>query len=57
MPTFDPSDLNGRTVLLPPEENGERHRARVTRQFVEIIYQDNGQRVENIKFILRYRKW
>ena len=30
MPTFDPSDLIGRTFLLPPEENGERHRAKVT---------------------------
>ena len=27
MPTFDPSDLIGRTFLLPLEENGERHRA------------------------------
>ena len=39
-------------LLLPPEENGERHRAKVTRQVVEIIDQDNGQRVENINFIL-----
>ena len=52
MPTFDPSDLIGRTFPLPPEENGERHRAKVTRQVVEIIDQDNGQRVENINFIL-----
>ena len=52
MSTFDPSDLIGRTFLLPPEENGERHRAKVTRQVVEIIDQDNGQRVENINFIL-----
>ena len=51
MPTFDPSDLIGRTFLLPPEENGERHRAKVTRQVVEIIDQDNGQRIENINFI------
>ena len=51
MPTFDPSDLIGRTFLLPPEENGERYRAKVTRQVVEIIDQDNGQRVENINFI------
>ena len=51
MPTFDPGDLIGRTFLLPPEENGERHRAKVTRQVVEIIDQDNGQRVENINFI------
>ena len=52
MPTFDPSDLIGRSFLLPPEENGERHRAKVTRQVVEIIDQDNDQRVENINFIL-----
>ena len=52
MPTFGPSDLIGRTFLLPPEENGERHRAKVTRQVVEIIDQDNGQRIENINFIL-----
>ena len=47
MPTFDPSDLIGRTFLFPPEENGERHRAKVTRKVVEIIDQ-----VENINFIL-----
>ena len=52
MRTFDPSYLIGRTFLLPPEENGERHRAKVTRQVVEIIDQDNGQRIENINFIL-----
>ena len=52
MPTFDPSNLIGRTFLLPPEENGEKHRAKVTRQVVEIIFQDNGQRIEKINFIL-----
>ena len=52
MTTFDPSDLIGRTFLLPPEENGERHRANITKQVVEIIDQDNGQRIEIIKFIL-----
>ena len=52
MPTFDPSDIIGRTFLLPHEENGERHRAKVTIQVVEIIDQDNGQRVQNINFIL-----
>ena len=52
MPTFDPSYLIGTTFLLPPEEKEERHRAMVTRQVVEIIYQDNGQIVENINFIL-----
>ena len=52
MPTFDPSDLIGRTFLLPPEENGERHRAKVTRKVVEIIDQEDGKRVEYINFIL-----
>ena len=52
MPTFDPSDLIVRTFLLPPVENGERHRAKVTRQVVEIIDQDDGQRIEIINFIL-----
>ena len=52
MPTLDPSDLIGRTFVLPSEENGERHRAKVTRQVVQIIDQDNGQRIENINFIL-----
>ena len=37
---------------MTPEENDERHRAKVTRQVVEIIDQDSGQRVENINFIL-----
>ena len=52
MPTFDPTDLVGRTFLLPPEENGERHRTKVTRNVVEIIDQENGHRVENSNFIL-----
>ena len=52
IPTFDPSALIGRTFLLPPEENGERHRTKVTRQVVEIIDQANGQRIEIINFIL-----
>ena len=37
MPTFDPEDLIGRILLLPPEENGERHSAKVTRKVMEII--------------------
>ena len=36
----------------PPKQNGERHRAKVTRKVVEIIDQENGHRVENINFIL-----
>ena len=52
MPTFDPTDLIGRTFLLPPEENVERHRPKVTRKVVETIEQENGHRVENNNFIL-----
>ena len=52
MPTFDPSDLICRTVLCPPEENRERHRAKVARQVVEIIDQDNGKRIEITNVIL-----
>ena len=52
MPTFDPSDLIGRTFLLPPEENAERHRAKDARKVVEIIDQEDGKRIENINFIL-----
>ena len=37
---------------MPLEENGERHRAKVTRKVVEIINQENGHRIENINFIL-----
>ena len=37
---------------MPPEENGERHRAKVTRKVVEINDYKNGHRVENINFIL-----
>ena len=48
MPRFGPSDHIGRPFILPPEENGERHKAKVTRQVVEIIDQDNGQRIEKI---------
>ena len=52
MSTFDPADLIGTTFLLPPEANSERHRAKETRNGVEIIHQDDGHRLENITFIL-----
>ena len=52
MPTFNPEDLIGRTFLLPPEEIGERNQAKVTRKVVEIIDQENGQRIKNIIYFL-----
>ena len=37
---------------MPPEGNGVRHRAKVTRKVVEIIDQEYGHRIEDINFIL-----
>ena len=51
MPEFDPDDLIGRTFLLPPQENGERLRAKVT-QNVEEIEAADGNGIPNINFIL-----
>ena len=52
MPEFDPDDLIGRTFLLPPQENGERLRAKVTKKVVEQIEAADGNRIPNINFIL-----
>ena len=52
MPEFDPDDLIGRTVLLPPQENGERLRAKVTKKVVEETEAADGNRIPNISFIL-----
>ena len=47
-PEFDPDDLIGRTFLLPPQENGERLRAKVTKKVVEEIEDADGNRIQNI---------
>ena len=52
MPEFDPDDLIGRTFLLPPQENGERLRAKVTKKVVEEIEAADGNRIPNINSIL-----
>ena len=52
MPEFDPDSLIGRTFLLPPQENGERLRAKVTKKVVEEIEAADGDRKPNINFIL-----
>ena len=49
MPEFDPDNLIGRTFLLPPQENGERLRAKVTKRVAEEIEAADGK---NINFIL-----
>ena len=52
MPEFDPDNLIGRTFLLPPQEIGERLRAKVTKKVVEEIEAADGNRIPNINFIL-----
>ena len=52
LPTFDPESLIGTTFLLPPEENGERQRAKGTRKVVEVMDQEDGHRLESINSIL-----
>ena len=52
LPGFNPDDLVGRTFVLPPGDNGERLRAKVTRKVVEDIEQADGERIQNLIFIL-----
>ena len=52
MPEFDPDDLVGRTVLLPPQENVERLRGKVTKKYVEEVEAADSNRIPNINFIL-----
>ena len=52
LPAFNPDDLVGRTILLPPGNNGERLRAKITRKVVEDIEQADGERVQKLSFIL-----
>ena len=52
MPEFDPDDLIWRTFLLPPQENWERLRAKVTKKVVQEIEAQDGNRIPNINFIL-----
>ena len=52
LPRFNPDDLVGRTFLLPPGYNGERLTTKVTRKVVEDIEQADGERLQNLSFIL-----
>ena len=52
MPGFDRESLIDRTFLLPPQENGERPRSKVTKEVVEQIEATDGNRLPNINFIL-----
>ena len=50
MGNIDIPNLLGRSFLLPPEDNGERHMAKV------IDIDDHGQTLEDIKFKLKINK-
>ena len=39
-------------LCLPPGDNGERLRAKVTRKVVEVIEKADGERVQNLSYIL-----
>ena len=52
LPEFNPDDLIGRTFLLPPQENGERLKAKVTKKVLEEKEAADGNRIPNIYFIL-----
>ena len=50
LPEFYPNDLVGKTILLPPGDNGERLRAKVTRKVDEIIEKADGERVQKLSY-------
>ena len=50
MDNIDIPNLLGRSFLLPPEDNGERHMAKI------IDIDDHGQPLEDIKFKLKINK-
>ena len=39
-------------IVLPPGDNGERLRAKVTRKVVEVIEKADGERVQNLSYSL-----
>ena len=50
MPTFEPTDLIGRTFLLPPEEDGQRFRGKIIESIFENEEELNNQ-PERIKTV------
>ncbi|KAL7570793.1 hypothetical protein ACA910_014422 [Epithemia clementina (nom. ined.)] len=51
MPTINFEDLVGHTFLMPPKENGERHRAHVVRPLIETSSEEPNL-IQDLKFIL-----
>ena len=54
LPEFNSDYLVGRTFLVPPGDNGERLRAKVTRKVVEVIEKADGERVQSLSYILGF---
>ena len=52
LPELNPDDVVGRTFLLPPGDNGKRLSAKVTRKVVEVIEKADGERVQNLSYLL-----
>ena len=52
LPGCNSDDLVGRTLILPPGDNGERLTANVAIKVVEDIEQEDGERVQKLSFIL-----
>ena len=55
MAEYNPDDLIGRTFLLPPSQEGERHRASIKQKVTEIsekLVEDQSAVVDNINFLL-----
>jgi hypothetical protein len=55
MPTFDPTDLVGRTFLLDPEDDGSRHRAKI-KQIVKFEEENEHGLVDSLKVLLSIDK-
>jgi len=49
LPGFEPDSLIGRTFLLPPQENGERHRAKILKQ---ILPMGEDPKLDQVKFLI-----
>ena len=55
MAEYNPDDLIGRTFLLPPNHEGERHRASIKQKVIEVSQKlDADQEImaENINYLL-----
>ena len=55
MAKYNPDDLIGTTFLLPPNQKGERHRASIKQEVIEIseeLAEDQNAVVDNINFLL-----